>query len=235
MSRSLFIILWLFPSVLFYLLIFIHPANPGYALIFLPVLFILIASSVSYINNDLRRILGKNFLPLISLIIIGLNIYIFFLSKYPVSYSEIRNHDRDLAIMLNNISTFDASTTAVFTGPYVFYGYRQIMFYLPQYHVYQVDAKKARSGKIRKTFWGFQRQTFLQDTVVVPENLDTFVIPLISEDLYKVSDIRGIVIEKLLSNISIASGPVTLISKIYTELRILPADSHLSTTHAPNN
>ena len=220
-QKSLFFALWILPAALFYLLIFIHPANPGYVLIFLPGLFILTARSIEYLGSELRPFLGKNIPAVIAAIIIVSNAAFFLFSRGPVSYHEIRTHDRDLSIMLADIKTFDPQKAAIFVGPYIFYGYRQIMYYLPDYRVYQVDVRVAPSGEVRKTFWGMLRTTVLTDEIILPKSIDTFVMPLISTDRDKIAGINGIHRNDLLpSHVSVASGNISLISRIYPELRI---------------
>ena len=221
MTKFSFFSLWMLPSVFFYLTIFIHPSNPGYVLIFLPVLFILIAVSIEHISAELKQIIGKNIFIPIALAIIIMNISIFFFSRYPVSYGEIKNHDRDLSIMLTNIKTFDPMKTAVFLEPYIFFGYRHIMYYLPEYRVYQVDVRIVPTGEIMKTFWSINRETFLTDEIELPENIDSFLTILVADDRNKVLGIKAVSIEHLKPlNIYIASGNISLIKDIYPELRV---------------
>ena len=220
-TKVLFFSLWILPSVFFYLMIFIHPANPGYVLIFLPALFILTAASIGYISAELKQVVKKDIYALIASAIIIINMGIFFLSKYPVSYGEIRTHDRDLSIMLAGIKTFDPLKTAIFVGPYISYGYRQIMYYLHEYRVYQVDVRVVPTGEVRKTFWGFNRETFLTDEVELPQNVDNFLTILIADDRNKVTGIEGLSIKNLqFTNIYIVSGHIFLIKDIYPELRL---------------
>jgi len=220
-NKLLFFSLWILPSVLFYLMIFIYPANPGYALIFLPALFILIAVSIEYINDELKPLIKKDISALIALFVVAINIYIFIFSRYPISYQEIRTHDRDLSILLANIRTCDPLRTAIFVGPYIFYGYRQIMYYLPGYYVYQVDVRVAPTGEVRKTFWGHNKETFLSKEIILPETIGTFISPLINYDRNKVSEIKGISVQKLQPiNIYLASGDISLIKNIFPDLRI---------------
>jgi NADH:ubiquinone oxidoreductase subunit 6 (subunit J) len=123
---------------LFYLLIFIHQANPGYALAFLPALLVLTATSVGYLGAELKQTI-KGHLTVYFSVVIVLNIFFFIFSAYPVSSQEIRNHDRDLSILLDGIR-FEPSKR-LFSSPYIFFGYRQIMYYLPEYRAYQVDVR----------------------------------------------------------------------------------------------
>jgi len=212
---------WLVPPVLFYLLIFIHPANPGYALVFLPAVLVIAAVSIRYMGARLKQIIKKDLFAFISAVVIAINISFFLFSTLPVSSAEVRNHDRNLSIMLDGIRAFEPSTTAVFAGPYIFYGFRQVMYYLPEYRAYQYDVRVARSGEIRNTFWGVNRSTFATDEIVLPAEVSNFIILLISIDKYRFERLPGVDLNTLFpSDISIASGDISLIKKIFPEQRI---------------
>ncbi len=223
MKKVSFFLAWTVPSILFYLFIFIHPANPGYVLIILPALFLLTAASLVRVSDELRKITGKEVLLFGACVVVILNGAIFLFSSYPVSRRGIANHDRDLVIMLERIKSYDSSKTAVFVGPYIFFGYRQIMYYLPDYRVYQVDTRVAPTGDVRKTFWGVNRNTFLSNEIFLPEGIDTFLNPLISDDVDRVRVKGGVNVDKLgNSQIYIASGPISLIKSLYPKLKMNP-------------
>jgi hypothetical protein len=225
-TKVLFLSLWMLPSVFFYLMIWTHPACYGYVLILLPTLFILVAASIKHISAEFKQVTGKDISTFIALAIILINACIFFFSKYPISYREIRNHDRGLSIVLDSIKTFNPLNTAVFVGPYLYYGFRHIMYYLPEYIVYQVEVKVAPTGEMRKTFWGVNKETFLTDEIVLPKNVNNFTSILILDDKDKVPEIKGVSIKQLLNaNVYIASGPLVLVNKIYPELKIRLQDN----------
>jgi hypothetical protein len=220
-AKTAFFSFWILPSFLFYLLIFIHPANPGYILIFLPALFVMMAVSAGYICEELNRVINKNIYNLFAAIILIVNACIFIFSTYPVSAVNIRTHDRDLSIMLDDIGKYDPLKTAIFTGPYIFYGYRQIMYYLPEYRVYLVDAKVSETGEIRKNFWGLNRETRLSEDIVFPERIDHFICALISEDASGRAETEGISIRHLPgTEIYMAAGHITSINKLFPDLKI---------------
>jgi hypothetical protein len=235
-DKALFFFIWTLPSLLFYLLIFIYPSNPGYVLIFLPALFVLTAVSIEYLTGKLRPSLsatrtGSSRLSILvaSTIVIS-NAAVFCLSDLPVSFGEIRDHDRDLAVMLDEIKKFDPSKTAIFVKPYVFFNFRHVMYYLPEYRVYQVDIRRSPAGKMRKIFWGKGRETFLTDEIVLPENVSTFVVPLIPEEKDSFLGINGVNMLDLntANHLSIASGNITLIKRVYPELKIKLPNSSLN-------
>lgn len=213
-NKVLFFLLWILPSVAFYLLIFIHPANPGYVLIFMPALFILASASIEYISAELESITRENvFVPSVMIIVV-INIVIFFFSTYPVSYREIKGHDRELSTVLAGIQEFDPGKTAVIVRPYVFFGYRQIMYYLPEYYVYQVNIWSAPTGEKRRIFWGINRKTYLTEKISLPENISRIAIPVISDDKEMVSGIKGLNLKELLPNIYMAEGSAATLKDI---------------------
>jgi len=224
-NKIFFFLLWFMPSVLFYLLIFIHPANPGYVLIFLPALLILTAASIGFISNDLKGFITKDFAPIIASVIIVVNTAMFFFYHY-VSYREIRIHDRNLSIMVDGIKSFTPENTAFFVEPYIFYGFRHIMYYLPEYRVYLVDVRIAPTGERMKTSWGMQRKTLLSNDVIIPEDINNFVVPTFTDITDKVSKIEGASIKKLSSGMFIASGPLGLIQENFPKLIIKQHNNH---------
>jgi hypothetical protein len=56
-TKPLFFIVWLLPSILFYIFIFLHPAGVGYTLILVPGLIILIANSLISCGDVCRKFL----------------------------------------------------------------------------------------------------------------------------------------------------------------------------------
>lgn len=218
-SKSILFLLWIMPSFLFYLLIFIHNSNPGYILIFLPALLIIAGISINYVAEELRKILNKNFLIKITILIVLFNTAYFLFVNHPTSFKAIKIHDKHLNAMLNEIRNYNPKEAAVFVPPYTFYGYRHIMYYLPQYRAYQVDVRVASTGEIRKTFWGINKKTCLSDKILLPIDIKTFVSIHISDDINRVNNVNRISIKKLPeTEIYIATGNISLLKNVYPEL-----------------
>jgi len=217
-NKIFFFLLWFMPSVLFYLLIFIHPANPGYVLIFLPALLLLTAASIGFISNDLKGFITKDFAPLIASVIIVINTAMFFFSHYPASYAQIKNHDNNLSIMLEGIKTFNPENTVIFTYADIFFSYRHVMYYLPEYRVYQPELRI--TGGLRKTFWCHNRQTFVTDVITLPQEVNSFGILLIAEDNKNTQPIQQLSIREVLPFIQIAVGPIEQLQEVYPYLTI---------------
>jgi Dolichyl-phosphate-mannose-protein mannosyltransferase len=220
-TKFFFFLLWTSPSVFFYLFIFILRTNPGYALIFLPSLFILIAAAIGLVSKNLEKVFLKDVSGYIVTIILIINTAIFLFSEYPVSHYEIRTHDGKLSVMLSKIKTFDPSTTAIFVGPYTFYGYRQIMYYEPAYAVYQVDIRVTPTGDVRKNFWGKNKETHLTDKINIPPQIHNLMIPLFLNDMAEMSLPEGLTIGEILPDFFLVSGPVRLIKAVYPGLHIV--------------
>jgi hypothetical protein len=219
-GKAVFLALWVLPSVLFYLFVFIHPANPGYALIFIPALLLIAAASTRLLGAGLRRIGGRDLSGFLASAVVVFNALFFLLSAYPVSARAIRIHDRDLSIMLDGLSRFDPSRTVVFTGPYIYYGYRHIMHYLPEFSVYQMEHRVSAGGDVRKVFWGMKGETYLAEKVVLPGEVNNFAAILVGDDREKTGGLRDVAVRSMPSTqIDIVSGPVSSIELLYPEMK----------------
>ena len=213
-DKGLFYSLWILPSIFIYIVIGMHHTIPGYALIYLPAFFILISSSIAYINNEVRRLVKRDFFIHMVLFIVITNTSLFLFS-----YRAVINHDREISIILDEIRKFDASKTAIFVRPYILYGYRHIMYYLPAYRVYDVDLSVAPTGEVRKIFWGVNRETFLTEEIVLPEYTE-FVAILIGAEKDPVTKLKGIKIERIgHTDFYIATGSISLVKGIYPALK----------------
>jgi len=227
-TKVMFFSVWVLPAIMFYLFVFLSPQNPGYVLIFLPAFLLLASFSIFHVGNELgERCGGRAWLPILAVVVV-LNSAAFFLLKasVPVTYRWIRTHDRDLSVLLDDINTFPPGETAVFVNNLLYYSYRHIMYYLPEYRVYNVDVRVAPTGEERKTFQGFQRSTVLTDGFPIPDNIRFFVTPLDSGDLkYYEKDAyvkEGLVVRDLSPNLRIATGPISLLRKVFPNVRVRP-------------
>jgi hypothetical protein len=227
--EAIFIWFWCLPAVLFYLLIFIH-TNPGYALVLMPQFVILAALSADYVRPEFDRIFGSCSKVFV-VIALFVNVLFFLLSKCPVSYAEIKLHDKSLEMMISNLGSFDPSTTVILVGPYKYYGYRQIMYYLPQYSVYQVDYRVSRDGEVRKTFWGKNRRTFLSDGIVLSTGIRKFAAVFYSDEKVRLSGINETRIQDLPPDLIVLSGPVEIITRVYPETATLVKLASIANKH----
>lgn len=218
--RGLFLALWTAPSILFYLFVFVQPANPGYAMVFLPALCIAIARSVEFLDVDLQRFWRRSlFLPIVSFVVLG-NAALFLWTASPASYAEIRGHDADLSRIIKAVATFPPDSTAVVVAkPYVFYGFRHIMYYLPDYRVYQIDVRIAPTGERRKTFWGMHRETFRTDGIELPKGIRRVAVLTDTGSCERLCREKGAVVEAVTSDFLIVSIPVERLGSAFPRER----------------
>ena len=220
----LFFSLWILPAVMFYISVFLSMQNSGYALVFLPALFILASFSIFHIGNELGDRYGRKASLAILTAVVVLNTAMFFLLQFPVSYRWIRTHDRNLSILLADIKTFDPGETAVFVNNSIYYSYRHFMIYLPEYRAYNVDVRTASTGERRKTFWGLNRETFLQEEVILQGSVTRFVTPIDREDAKygerKLYESNGLEVRDVTPSMFVASGSVVLLGRVYPEFRV---------------
>ncbi|OGW42791.1 MAG: hypothetical protein A2Y66_02565 [Nitrospirae bacterium RBG_13_41_22] len=221
-AKVYFFSFWVLPSVFFYLMVFNRPTNPGYVLIFLPALCILLVVSIGHLSSEFKNIIKKDiYIPVVTLVIV-INLYVFFFSSNQASCREIKKHDYELSIILRNIKLHDPTKTVVFVQePYTFYGFRQVMYYLPEFRIYQIDKAISSTGEVRKTFWGLNRKTFLSDEIILPKSTEYFIVLFLSDSRDEVMRIKNLSVKKLQpTDIYIALGHISLIKEMYPELKI---------------
>jgi MFS family permease len=223
-AKGLFFSLWVLPVMMFYIFVFLSMQNSGYALIFLPALLILASFSIFHTGNKFREKYRRKACMSILSAVVVLNAAAFFLLQFPVSYRWIRTHDRNLSVLLADIKSFEPGETAVFVNNRIYYSYRHIMVYLPEYRAYNVDVRMATTGEWRKTFWGVNKETFLQEEVVLPARITRFITPIEQDDPKyserKVYESVGLEVRDVTRSMFIASGPVGLLVHVYPELRV---------------
>jgi hypothetical protein len=209
-ARFIFLAAWCLPAVIFHLLIFIHPSNPGYALIFTPPLLILGARATVQMGKELLKLTGKERTVLLTALLLSVNTGIFLFSPFPVSWRTIVQRDASLAAMVAELRCFDPAITAFFVTPDVFLGFRQVMYYLPHYRVYQVDLAGGPYGGKRNIFWGMGRTTYVSKVLDLPPGIRTFAAVLPTEQSDLVGR-KGVVIGSTFAQVMLASGPIELL------------------------
>lgn len=205
---------WILPSYLFYQMIFIHPANPGYALIFLVPLLLLCARCTLRLGEKIEMISGRKCSALLTFAVLIANAGIFLSSETLASRGIIKRHDRDLALIVNELRSLNPEDTAIILQPSVFYGFRMIMYYLPEYTVYNAENSQAIAAGVKQTFWGTNRRTFLSERILLPANLSrvaTFQFEGRGAGVRR--EIAG------LSGVWIASGPAAAMMRDLAEVR----------------
>jgi hypothetical protein len=220
-NKALFFSLWMLPSVFFYLMILTHPENYGYALILLPALFILTTVSIKHISAELKEIFKRNLYYSIATLLIVLNTFSFYLLKLPVSYSEIKNNDREISIILDRINEFNPGNTAIFIEPYLFCSFRHVMYYLPAYYVYDVNLRISPTGETRKSFWGLHKETHLTNRIIIPESMSGFVVPFMKDRINKVTVTKEMSINNIeTTNFYLITGDIQIIKVLFPRLNV---------------
>ncbi len=216
-SKVLFFGFWIATPVLFYLTILYHPACFGYVLILLPALCIITTAAIRYISAELITIIKKDIYSAISSFIIILNTACFFFLTLPVSFQDIRNHERRLTIILNEIQKTDSKRTAVFIEPYINnYAYRHIMYYLPAYYVCDMSFSMSRSGERRKTFCGINKITYLTNGIIIPEHISNFVMLKTTHDIKKLKANEKINIYNIVDlDVYLITGDIRHINELF--------------------
>jgi hypothetical protein len=219
-KKSIFCLLWVLPSILFYMCIFIHYANPGYALIFTPCLLILTAIATKKMDSVSFPFIKKNITPWISTGVVVMNGILFVFCAHPVSYRAISDHNVNLPIALQQIRKYDPAKTAVLAPPYINYSFRPIMCYLPEYRAYNVAVEKNRAGEPRKAFAGIHGETFLEPKISLPDTLTKFAAITAAPETGKgAAGKKGLEYSALgNSGLVIISGPIDRVREVFPAL-----------------
>jgi len=177
-EKFVFFTLWFIPGIVFYLVIFLHPYNHGHGLFFLPALLILLPASVRYVVSEFKR-MGRFGNTATSLavsgtlgIVVAVNVGAFLLTDFSYSAKSIREHDRNLSIMLAGIKNkFRTDDTIVLDArSSLFYGFRHVQYYLPDYQVYLADLRVNERGEKWHIFGARNGQTSLFSAIQISQN-----------------------------------------------------------------
>jgi hypothetical protein len=207
-SKLLFFSLWILPALLFYILIIIHPSVPGYALIILPPLYIVVAHNTIYISDELLKVTKLNFTIILTVTLVIINIYMFFFSSSPYTSRGIRDNDNNLKVILTHFESYNPASTALFLPSFMFYGSRHVMYYLSEFVVYDPNVKIASTGEIRKFFGGQYRRTILSDRVILPVNINRFAALITEGEKQYVDGLEEVSIRDLLPGLWIVDGSI---------------------------
>lgn len=216
--ETAFLAFWILPAFLFYLLVFIHPSNPGYALIMLPPLTLACSNAIMFLVDELKKFTTRDLSSALVCIVLLSNAGIFLLARIHTSRWELVEHDRNTAAVLRELSAFNPEKTALFTGPYHYYGYRHLMVYLPRFTVYQVDVRRSSSGEMRKQFGGKDRKTFLTEEICLPKEITSFAAVVVDDPKEKPKIHPRLAVTRITPHIRIVSGPIKGIGDLFPEL-----------------
>src|SRR5437867_4062852 len=169
-TKVLFFVVWLVPAFLFHVVVFMNPDQAGYSVFFLPPLFVLIWPATKYVLVEIGRVLGRQTLGATAtcrtwmLGLISASALFFLVSNSVVSAKGIREHDKNLSVILGGIAkNFSPNDTIVVDEKsYQLYNYRHIQYYLRRYTVY-LTALSESHGERWHIFGGQNGRTFVTE------------------------------------------------------------------------
>ncbi len=218
-GKTLFLLVWVLPILAFHLLE--TPGIPGHMLIILPPLVLLVAGGITYINGEVYSLTGRNISIAAVSVLVAVNLYIFFLMKYPVSYPVIRAHDKNLPEILDIIKSYNLSTTVLLLDyNYRFYSFDHVGYYLPSYTI--LEPAKASDNAVGKgkTFARIDGHTIIIDKIVLPDRISAFVTIIRSVDFSpRCCDDTNIKVLEPIPEYYLVSGPIFLVNNIYPGFR----------------
>jgi len=143
-----FVFWWIVPSVLVYSL---HYGQPGYVLVYLPVILVYLPSVIRGFLDDLKvriqRDTGRSVqfrtqrALVTTLAVVGaLNLALFLHAPWEASAHSIALHDMQWQSILALRDDFRSDSTIVLTGFFSTGSFRHASYYLPEYLVYSVGA-----------------------------------------------------------------------------------------------
>ncbi|HHT9126464.1 MAG TPA: ArnT family glycosyltransferase [Candidatus Brocadiia bacterium] len=236
-TKSIFFALWLIPSVLFYMFIFLHPANIGYSLIFIPGLIILLANSLTFFEKKVetqrspRRICLRHDIAslrwIFTTLIIITNLLLFL--KFPtyVSVPTIRTLEKNVQVVTSYIrANFSPEETVVLSGNLHYLGFRHAMYYLPDYKVFQTCPIGLYPD--RGIFWGANHQTYFSPSINIPKGAKYCLIithpVLLKEQITKIENTlfpKEIKLISLSDNLGVIRIDVNNAPKIYNDISFI--------------
>lgn len=127
-GRGLFLVLWVLPAALFYLLI--HVGDPGYVFTILPPLLLAIAAGWDAAWRRWPRLAGL-WLALLALALAG-NLALFLFWPRPLTATGLRLRDAELAARVGYAGSFDPSRAILLALD----SQRHLLVYLPRHRSY---------------------------------------------------------------------------------------------------
>ena len=199
-NKMFFLLVWLSPAFIFYLVLLIKIVHPGHALIFMPTFFILVPLSARHVAMELRRLfphLRTSLTPYFLGFLLVTNTIFFLFLPWPVSAQAISVHDENLSTILQGIKNhFSPQETIVLnTIPYFEYSFKHALYYLRDFRVYMIDPLKNKKGEQRNVFWGINRQTFRSQSIVIASSIKNFVVLYDPIDVNHLKELRSYGIE----------------------------------------
>jgi Protein O-mannosyl-transferase TMEM260-like len=218
-GKLVFFALWILPSFLFFLLVFIHPAVPGYALIFLPPLLLLTARSVDIASERARHFYKRDSIVAIMIVLTLTNLFVFFCLKGPTSYLSLVEIDRNQATVIKHLNEFDPSKVVLLLSmSRIYNGLSHATYYLPEYTVYDPQTIKHAVSDKQKFWGGLHRQTILTDRIILPRGIEKFATLIFSDEAKVLGKLKSFQSEQLTPTIVLVSAPISEAGKVFPEM-----------------
>ena len=178
-GRVQFFAVWLIPPLSFFILVYSHPIQTGHSLIYLPALLLLLPAAVGMTLKKLCRGWSQDALRSGAMIVLAAlalsNVCVFLFMDTSVSRSTIRRYESEVRERTEQIRmNYPPEDTILISLDFMFNGYREFMFHLPEYHTYL--AKSYSLEGRQQLFAGFHQQTQLVDAIRVPPGVKQFVL-----------------------------------------------------------
>ena len=174
-----FLATWLIPALSFFILVYSHPIQTGHSLIYLPALLLLLLPAIRRTLDTLcressQRALHRWAVTAVAALAVA-NLSVFLFMDTAVSRKRIRSYESEVQEVTSQIrKSYRPEETILVSADFMFNGYREFMFHLPEYHTYQ--AKPYSLEGHQQLFAGFHGQTQLVGGLRVCREVKQFVL-----------------------------------------------------------
>ena len=180
--KLIFIVLWIIPTLLFYLLIFF--AKPGYLLVYLPALTLIMTYVILDFSTDLNRKFSripKNYFIIVLFILILAPEFVQFLSpsENGLNYMNIQSTDSNFQDIYDFIEKSDSSNVIIITDSDV--DWRKFIYYLPDYETYCYVAD-FQSEKIKELLHYKNGEINIKETKFQPTSSNKKIIWIVDDN-----------------------------------------------------
>lgn len=218
-ADTYFMVVWVAPALFFYTMIANHPGVPGYVLIILPSIVILLAMSVLYLGREFSSLTSENSTTgILTCIVLAVNIATFTFLNTPVSARAIRDHDKNLQSLVESLRGATDKDSALFIRGYIYYSLWHLAIYLPDRTIYNVDASRDKQGKARQGFYYYDGKIRISDNILLPANIQKYSSISMYNDYKSLHTKCGGTINSVAGEIFITAGPIENIYCMYPEL-----------------
>lgn len=178
-KRVQFFAFWLIPALSFFILVYSHPIQTGHSLLYIPALLLLVPPAVRTTLETLCRGWSQTALQrgtaMVAAALTLSNLYVFLFMNTAVSQSAIRRYEFEVQETISQIRrSCPPEETVLVSADFMFNGYREWMFHLPEYHSYLAKSYSLEGRP--QLFAGFHSETQLVEVLRVPHGVKQFVL-----------------------------------------------------------